>query len=577
MSPSTPFPAFPSIDSFNAVGDIQPSLIRLCRSIDSFEPISTVFGAAGVGKTLTAKLLQQQYHDTHRVITIFDGSLQRSVDLLQYLVHDFECQTEGRDETTLRLELRDCLEQMSDEKRQILLIIDNAQHLTSEAFESIRSVTDLMIGDHPCVQAVLIGTQKLEELLIGSCSEAITQRIATRCYLHPLTENETTSYVHSTVSRFGAEPSEIIPDSAMTALFHCTNGIPRLINQLMTEAIDVAAELGESTVTRNIIESAWASLQQLPDPHQAKPEIEVGGDIEFGELSDFETESGMHAEQIKESNQRDQQPISSENPLDTTQPSLEPVSFDFEGISDSADNDHQPRGDQETLISQNQRLPELDYPVVIQSDEVEEATHSFEAPSNIDCLESIIEEKLGVADLNPQSSLASPDSIGQVSDEAIDEYSDDHPNPSEVESIFEEESSEVFSELSDDEFDAEAERHALIHLLGESYASEVLEFRSETPVGPVLDVNVVPRNESALERQKPSRVVLEAPHHHAGSEHDTGSVHPGQPSIETENQANCVSGEYHQLDQPHSNPPESKISAEDVNAMLRRLRAARGA
>ena len=90
MSALAPFPAFPAIDRLVLVGEIEQNLIRLCRSIDSFEPISAVVGQAGVGKTLLGKLLNQQYHDTHRVITINDGSEDGATTILQHLVHTFE-------------------------------------------------------------------------------------------------------------------------------------------------------------------------------------------------------------------------------------------------------------------------------------------------------------------------------------------------------------------------------------------------------------------------------------------------------------------------------------------------------
>ena len=89
MTPLPPFPAFPSTERFKNVGTIQQSLDRLCRAIDSMEPISVVFGQAGVGKSLLAEKLREDYQESHHLVAIRDGSINNHLDLLQYLLQPF--------------------------------------------------------------------------------------------------------------------------------------------------------------------------------------------------------------------------------------------------------------------------------------------------------------------------------------------------------------------------------------------------------------------------------------------------------------------------------------------------------
>ena len=620
MSNSPPFPAFPASERFSPVGDIQPSLMRLCRSIDSFEPLSAVFGSAGVGKTLLSKLLEQQYEKTHRVVTILDGSLQGSADLLQYLVHGFGRKTEGRDETSLRLELRDCLLDPKLDPRMVLLIVDNAQRLSETAFEAIRSVTDLMIGDRPSVQAILLGTQKLEERLIGSCSESVTQRIATRCYLHPLTENATREYIHQTINHFGSNPTETISDAAIASIYHSTNGIPRLINQLMTESIDFAAEVDQNQIDEKIVQSSWARLQQLPDPHERHTEQPFKTEIEFGELSEF----GDHLE-FGELSELDQ-PSASANDSHTDTPSsakrpsmlseasteknkpVPSLSFDDEPLTlknapisklenqdadgykngtglpkAQAKTEHELKRDPKANLGLHEpteagthelKYPELDYPTVIQSSDDNLSLHNFASYQSDPCLESIIEEKLGVA--NPSQEEIALFSQTQDAFSGGDEIHTRHDR-NEVKSIFDEEAPDVYTELSDDEFDAEAERKALISLLGASYASEVMDSRSESRIGPVLDVNAVTNGPKVSHRDRPSDGLTNPQVHQptlAASHHVS---HAKRQPQRRDVQQMTATGDYHLVDQPHQQASPSPLSTEEVNEMLRRLRAARGA
>ena len=293
MTPLPPFPAFPSTERFKNVGTIQQSLDRLCRAIDSMEPISVVFGQAGVGKSLLAEKLREDYQESHHLVAIRDGSINNHLDLLQYLLQPFHVDTEGRDEISLRIELQKCLSQEDQQDKSILLIVDNSQRLTIDAFEAIQSATDLLAHGRPQIQAILLGSQKLEELLIGSCPESITQRIATRCYLQALNENETRSYIHSVIEECNAEPSDTITENALSTLFHFTNGIPRVINQLMTEAIDLAASKDCTAIDEGVIQSSWASLQQLPDPTENEEVMAHSHEIEFGELTDLDQEADL--------------------------------------------------------------------------------------------------------------------------------------------------------------------------------------------------------------------------------------------------------------------------------------------
>ena len=561
MSQQRPFPAFPCIESFNPVGDIQPCLIRLCRSIDSFEPISAVFGPAGVGKTLMAKLLEQQYSPSHRVITIPDGAIQGRTDLLQHLVHSFERETEGRDEITLNFEFHDCVRSEGKEKRKVLLVVDDAQKLNEAAFEAIRSITDLMVDERPCVQSVLIGTQKLEDLLIGSCSESITQRIATRCYLHPLTEADTRAYVHATVDRFGADPEETICDRSLASVFHCTNGIPRLINQLMTEAIDVASERQAGSIDHETVESAWASLQQLPDPHEKTKESESTSEIEFGELSEFDAEPfGVPGDDHEAA-------TSVEMKVDSTS-CEETQRQTVMGQSDAVDSKpQQPFGRNLSAMTGEERppleLPELDYPVVIQSDHLNSDSALIEDYPQDDCLESIIEEKLGVAE---SAGPLDVDSHGQLGMELMGAEGGAQETQSQVASIFEEES----SELLEGDFDEDEERRALIALLDDGDGDNAVDANLEEVLGPVLDVNVVQKASDSVGRQKPSRVSR------PDAESALGSKEPDDLLGNSENIPAVPDG-LNRVDPPQTNPPSSKISQEQFDAMLQRLRASRGA
>jgi hypothetical protein len=121
-------------------------------------------------------------------------------------------------------------------------------------------------------------------------AESLTQRIAVRCYLHPLTHGETEQYIRTSMSSMRLA----VDHPAISSVHHASGGIPRLINQLMDLAIEIASTKRATVVDEMCVQIAWSELQQLPSPileSELKPR---NGGIEFGELDgatfDFDNE-----------------------------------------------------------------------------------------------------------------------------------------------------------------------------------------------------------------------------------------------------------------------------------------------
>ncbi|MEP4683342.1 MAG: AAA family ATPase, partial [Rhodopirellula bahusiensis] len=81
-----------------------------------------------------------------------------------------------------------------------------------------------------------------------------------------------------------------ITNEAIRAIHQACSGTPRLINQMMTAAIDCAASLNQSIIDNKIVDRAWATLQQLPSPMMDEPTIaepsSEASNVEFGSLDD---------------------------------------------------------------------------------------------------------------------------------------------------------------------------------------------------------------------------------------------------------------------------------------------------
>jgi len=151
--------------------------------------------------------------------------------------------------------------------------------------EEIRMLTNLAADGQPAVRLALAGGASLEERFASPKLDSFSQRLVARCYLEAMGHAETRDYVRSQVERVGGDGAALFPDETCEAVYQATDGVPRLINQVCDHALLLGYAGGFSPINPNMIQEAWADLQQLPTPWNAEESSE-GGIVEFGGLED---------------------------------------------------------------------------------------------------------------------------------------------------------------------------------------------------------------------------------------------------------------------------------------------------
>jgi type II secretory pathway predicted ATPase ExeA len=306
---SRPFAAAPSAAGYLPTASLEQARTTLVRLIDRAEGPGLIVGPAGTGKTLLCQLLAQQFRGRFLVALLAAARLSTRRALLQNILFELKLPYRDMDDGELRLSLIDHLEPRSGGNDGLLLVVDEAHTLPLRLLEEIRLITNLVRDGQPRVRLVLAGGMAIEERLANPKLESFHQRIAARCYLQPMSRDETIFYVQEQVRRAGGT-SELFTDQALRAIHTATDGIPRLVNQLCDHALLLAALGGHRQLAPHGIEEAWADLQQLPVPWR-EPAVAAGAappasSIEFGQLDPpssaavtqvgpFRSEEGMAA------------------------------------------------------------------------------------------------------------------------------------------------------------------------------------------------------------------------------------------------------------------------------------------
>jgi type II secretory pathway predicted ATPase ExeA len=280
-----PFPAVPAADRYFPAPSMEAARATLARSIDRAEGPGLIVGPAGSGKTLLLEVLAEQFRDRFQVALLLSGQLTTRRALLQVILFELGLPYRHMEEGELRLSLIDHLTRAEQCPAGMLLLLDEAHTVPLRILEEVRMITNLVRHGQPRARLVLAGAPSIEEQLANPRLDALSQRLAARCYLDSLGRGETAGYLKHQVTVAGGIADRVFAEDAYEAVYRATGGVPRLMNQVCDHALMLAFTDGRRPLDAAAIEWAWADLQQLPAPWGVAP-ADAQSVVEFGRLEE---------------------------------------------------------------------------------------------------------------------------------------------------------------------------------------------------------------------------------------------------------------------------------------------------
>lgn len=217
------------------------ALAHLLYGIEQHAGFISLTAEVGMGKTtLLRSLLEGLDRETHRFALIFNPRLS-AVELLRSINREYGIphhQELGMGELLDRL-----YQFLLDENgagRTVTLVIDEAQNLHPHLLEQIRLISNLETCDDKLIQIVLAGQPELAALLERHELRQLSQRIAVRCELPPLSRDEVAAYVDHRIIVSAGYRTVVFTPGAIDAVYRFSAGVPRLVNVVCDRALLVA-------------------------------------------------------------------------------------------------------------------------------------------------------------------------------------------------------------------------------------------------------------------------------------------------------------------------------------------------
>ena len=250
----------------------QDAFAALSEGIRNLRGFMALVAESGMGKTTLLNKLMEELRDSARVVFLFQTQCN-SRELLRYILSELDVPHAGMDLVAMHRALNEFLFQGLFEGRRFVLVVDEAQNLQDSTLETIRLLSDFETTHTKLLQIVLAGQPQLADKLTRPNLSQLRQRIAVVANLEQLGAGETVRYIEHRL-RVAGSSEPIFTAEALALIAECSQGIPRNINNICCNALQLGYAQQRKTIDIDLVQKVAGKLDLeslVPErPHTAK-------------------------------------------------------------------------------------------------------------------------------------------------------------------------------------------------------------------------------------------------------------------------------------------------------------------
>ena len=217
-------------------------------------------GEVGTGKTTLCRSLLEQVPEGVEVALVLNPK-QTALELVASLCDELNVSyPPATDSLKVLIDLLNFhLLEIHAKGRRTVLIIDEAQNLSTDVLEQVRLLTNLETTTQKLLQILLIGQPELHTMMARPELRQLGQRITARYHLTPLMLKETAAYIEHRLEVAGCK-RKLFTEGTLRLVHRLSGGVPRVINTICDRALLGAYAKQRDRVNRRLVRKAASEV-----------------------------------------------------------------------------------------------------------------------------------------------------------------------------------------------------------------------------------------------------------------------------------------------------------------------------
>ncbi|MDH5387387.1 MAG: AAA family ATPase [Gammaproteobacteria bacterium] len=199
-------------------------------AISEGEGFVAITGDPGTGKTTLIASLLAELDKAHVQVATLANVQVDSANLLNMVLEELELLELSQRQANPISTLKKFLIQQHKNGRRCILIVDEAQGLSTTSLEELRLISNLQYDNRLLLQVFLVGQDPLMDLIRAPGMEQLHQRLIAASHLEPLDLTETTAYIKHRLNKAGWDNDPTLTEEVMSLICKFSYGVPRRIN-----------------------------------------------------------------------------------------------------------------------------------------------------------------------------------------------------------------------------------------------------------------------------------------------------------------------------------------------------------
>ncbi|MES1196879.1 MAG: AAA family ATPase, partial [Steroidobacter sp.] len=218
-----------------------------------------ITGEIGAGKTtLIETFLKELEKDV--VVALVKQTQLSATEFLQAVLVEFGIQPFHMKKVELLATLNNYLVEQYQNGRRVLLVVDEAQNLSTKVLEEVRLLSGVETSQEKILRIILVGQPELNQKLDLPELAQLTQRVRLRFHLTPLSREDSEHYIQHRLEVAGSGGRKIFMPDAFPLIYKYTGGVPRLTNTLCDTAMMSAFTRDSDVITAEFVQAAANEL-----------------------------------------------------------------------------------------------------------------------------------------------------------------------------------------------------------------------------------------------------------------------------------------------------------------------------